>query len=299
MKIEFFESEANAQPLDDFLGLTPEQMHILLYSPLEEMQHIFGLKDTFDQNLLEKVPIVKKVVLLIKFISEAGDAKATQNGYLPKKIVNALYDFHSLDKFTVPTEEYAPNILALRHAVTDCGWLKKKSGRFSLTKKGKQIFEKGFTPPNYIALLKYWLRKYNWAFTDGYPECSIVQQAAPFSLYLLSQKATELISSEHFAQLFIRAFPFALEELPAEPHPIEQPGEERLASIFRLRFLERFAAYFGLVDCLIDEKLPYLERDKSAQIKTTRLFAEALCWFSPDKRKIKTEISSSGNHSLH
>lgn len=299
MKFEFLESEGNGEPLDDFLGLSPEQMHTILYSPLDEMQHIISFKDTFNQSLLDEVPVVKKVMLLIKLIGEAGEAKATQNGYLPKKMVNALYDFHSLEKFTVPTEEYAPNILALRHAVTDCGWMKKKAGKFSLTMKGKQIFERGFAPSNYVVLLKYWIRNYNWAFTDGHPACPIVQQAAIFSLYLLYKKARESILSEVVTQRFIRAFPYALEELEKEPHPYEKCVEERLGSIFCLRFLERFAAYFGLIDYQIDKQLPYLERGKNAQVMIMKLFDQVLCWFSLDTRKTVPMVNSAGNNTLH
>jgi len=299
MKIKLIDSAVNSQPVDDFLGLTPDQLHVILYSPLDEMQHIVDFNSSFDSSLLEQVPIVKKVMLLIKLIGEVGEAKATRNGYLPKKIVNALYDFHGLDKFTVPTEEYAPSILALRHAVTDCGWLKKKSGRFSLTKKGEQVFQNGFTPTHYVILLKYWMINYNWAFTDWYSACAIVQQSAVFSLYVLLKRANEPIPSESLTKLFVRAFPYALEELSAEPDRIERSVEERLGMIFSLRFLERFALYFGLIDYLVDENLPYFERDKKAQVKTTALFAEVLHWFPPNKQKIATLVRSIGNDLVH
>ena len=299
MKIKLIENAANTEPNDDFLGLTPEHLHVILYSPLDEMQHIVCFNSSFDPSLLEEVDVVKKVTLLIKLIGDAREAKATQNGYLPKKIVNALYDFQGLDKFTVLTEEYAPSILALRHAVTDCGWLKKRSGRFSLTKKGEHIFRNGFLPSHYVVLLKYWMRNYNWAFTDGYSACSIVQQSAVFSLYLLLKRAQESILAENFTELFIRAFPYALEEVAAEPDRFERTVEERLGTIIHLRFLKRFAAYFGLIDYFVDEKLPYLERDIKAQVKTTQLFAATLRWFPSEKQKCATVIQGISKDLLH
>lgn len=297
-KLNRLQSQMNSEGLDDFLGLSPSQMHILLYGNFDELEAVLCFSTSFDQSLLESVPVVKKVTLLIKLIGEVGEAKATQNGYLPKKMVNALYDFHPLDKFTVPTEEYAPNILALRLAVSDCGWLKKKNRKFSLTKKGQQIFENGFTALNYITLLKYWLRNYNWSFTDGHPECALVQQAAIFSLYLLRQKAKALFPTEHVAQLFIKAFPMSLEMIPEEKH-FPKPAEEKLSDIIRLRFLDRFASYFGLVEYVVDENLPYLERDRNSQVKTTKLFSEALCWFSSEKQRSKKIFDETGNDYLH
>ncbi len=298
-KINQLQAQVNSEGLEDFLGLSPSQMHALLYSEFDEIEPILCFKSNFDQSLLNNVPIVKKINLLIRLIGEVGEAKATQNGYLPKKIVNALYDFPlTARQFTVPTEDYAPNILALRYAVTDCGWLKKKNRKFSLTKKGQQIFEKGFTSLDYVTLLKYWFKKYNWSFTDGHPECAFVQQAALFSLYMLHQKAKELFPTAHFAELFIQAFPMALVMLPEEKH-FPKPAKERLTDIIRLRFLDRFASHFGLVDYVVDENLPYLERDKKSQVKTTNLFSEILCWFSQEKQQSKQILDVAGNDFLH
>lgn len=279
MKIEFFEDPANSLPLDDFLGLSPKQMHDVLYSP----HHIVCLKDTFDQTLLSEAPIVQKTELLLKLIGEAGEAKATKNGYLPKKIVNALYDFHPGYRFTVPTETYSLKVLALRHAITDCGWMKKRAGKFSLTKKGEHVFDRGFSPTDYIVLLKYWMTRYSWGFTDSYPSCPFIQQAVIFSLYLLHKMADKSVVAADVTQTFVRAFPYASQEFAKDPYFHNAPAKETFAEIFRLRFLNRFAAYFGLIDYLVKEKHRYLEKDKNVQIKTTKLFSEVFCWLSPDK----------------
>ncbi len=298
-KIDQLQAQVNSEGLDDFLGLSPSQMHLLMYGEFDEIEPILCFNYIFDRGLLANVPVVNKVNLLIRLIGEVREAKATQNGYLPKKIVNALYDSPFTDRpFTVATEEYAPDILALRYAVTDCGWLKKKNRKFSLTKKGQQILERGFAPEDYVTLLKYWLKKYNWSFTDSRPECSIVQQASIFSLYILCRKAKELFPTAQFAQLFIKAFPMALEMLPEEKHLLKS-AEESLADIIRLRFLDRFVSYFGLAEYVVDESLPYLERNKKSQVKLSNLFSEVLCWFAPDKQQTKQIFDAAGNDFLH
>jgi len=290
MKIKWLEKSVNSEPVDDFLGLSPEQMHKVLYCPLDEMNDIIWFKSSFERSLIEDVPVVKKTTLLIKLLGKAGEAKATQNGYLPKKIVNTICE-KPFDNYTVQSEEYELEVLSLRYTVTDCGWMKKKSGKFSLTKKGKLIFNKGFTNADYITLLKYWMKKFNWSFRDGHSPCPIVQQASVFLLYLLNRKAVELIPAEHITQLFIRAFPIALEEFGSEAMEFkvtqsQKSPEELLASILRLRFLERFAQYFGLIDYVIDETLSYFERNENAQVKTTKLFNEVFGFVSPEKAKL-------------
>jgi hypothetical protein len=276
------QAQRNSMGLGDFLGLSPGQMHIILCGSLEDIRPILSFNPEFDKALLADVPVVTHATLLIKLIAEAGEAKATQNGFLPKKIVNVLCEPHPMPVYSVQSEEYEPRVLALRHAVTACGWLKKKNRKFSLTKKGQLIFEKGFTPYDYARLLQYWLRSYRWSFADRYPECPIIQQAAVFSLYILRQEGRELIPSKRIAELFMRAFPTSLDMLRDKIF-VERPPEEELAAILRLRFLERFAAYFGLVNYSVDLGLSFFERDERSQVVLTKLFSEVLCWFGDDK----------------
>lgn len=277
-----FQAQRNAKALDDFLGLSPDQMQIIFYGSLEDIKPILSFNPEFDKELLADVPVVTKATLLIKLLGEAGEAKETQNGFLPKKIVNALCEPHPLPGYSAQSEEYEPRVLALRHAATACGWIKKRNRKFSLTKKGQQIFEEGVTPYDYITLLEYWLRRYRWSFEDRYPECPLIQQAAFFSLYILHQEARQLIPSARVAQLFVRAFPMSLDIVRDEIFPERSP-DEQLTAILRLRFLERFAAYFGLVNYSIDLGLSFFERDDRSQVVITKLFSEVFRWFGNDK----------------
>lgn len=277
-RLKQIESRINSRGIDDFLGLSPSQMHIIFYERLEDSRSIVRFNEAFDQSLLETVPVVQRVRLLLKLIGEAGEAKATQKGYLPKKIVNALYDNPFSDRsFTVPSEGYVLDVLALRHAVTKCGWLRKKNEKFTLTKSGRRIFESGFTTSNYVTLLKHWIKGYNWSFADGYPECALVQQASVFLLYILHKRASELFPSASCGDLFIKAFPMVLEGLPEGPVLPSTP-ERTVARIIRLRFLERFAKYFGLIDYVVDLNLSFLERDDNSQVRVTELFHAVFSW---------------------
>lgn len=287
MAIKFFEAPSNYRPDDDFLGLSPNQMHLLLYGDFESCESIVKICEDFDPALLAAAPVVQKASLLIKLIGESGEAKATENGFLPKKIVNALIDdLWPGYRVERQSEEYAPEVLALRISLTHCGWIKNRNRRFSLTKKGRQVFEQGFCPKTYVALLRYWIVRHNWAFSDGYDECPIVQQAALFSLYVLRQKAVaDFLPAEEFSQIFIRAFPAALEEIAPKTYETWDAGGE-LSSILKLRFLRRFARYFGLIEYINDELFALEKKGKPPQIKTTQLFGKVFRWFPKENQKL-------------
>lgn len=282
MKFEEIVALYNSRPIDDFLGLSPNQVSTIIYGPLESMQEVVSLNESFNVSLLEDVKVISEIKALISLIGEAGEAKATQNGYLPKKIVNALYKFKSLPGYTVQSEEAAPNVSALRHAATACGWMKKRAGKFSLTKDGRRILDHGFSASHYVSLLSYWLRRFNWSFLDRYSECPSVQQGAVFGLYILHKQANELVPVNHLAKLFMTAFPHATEEIEAETLFFETTREEELRKVFSLRFIKRFAAYFGLISCIPETSSSYVGLPDTTQVKTTPLFSEVLVWFPPD-----------------
>ena len=292
------QAQRNAEALDDFLGLSPHQMNLLLYGSLEDIKPIMSFNPEFDQALLADVPVVAKATLLIRLLGEAGEAKETQNGFLPKKIVNALCEPHPLPDYSVQSEEYAPHVLVLRHVVAACGWMKRRNRKFSLTKKGLKIFEQGFTPSDYVMLLEYWLRSYRWSFADHYPECPLIQQAAVFSLYILRQEARKSIPVERVVQHFLRAFPSSLDMLRDELL-IEESPEEALAAMLRLRFLERFAAYFGLVDYNLVAHFSMAGRENSSPVVITKLFSEVLHWFPSDKLRFSHSANQSDDKILH
>jgi hypothetical protein len=296
--LQRLQDKINSEGLVDFLGLSPDQMYQLVYGNIDDLTPIITFNTNFDRALLDNVPVVNQLLLLISLIGEAGEAKATKNGFLPKKIVNAVHKIASDRQYTVQSEEDQPTILVLRYAATDCGWIKKRSGKFSLTKKGEQILKNGFLQKDYVRLLKYWLREYLWSFADGFSECLSIQKAAFFSLYILEQKAQQLLPSKTFAELFITAFPFAVDEIEPSLYS-SKPGRDEVAFILRLRFFRRFAAYFGLVDYVVDKDLPYFSRDEQSHVKTTILFQEVLYWFSEEKQKSGQARAAEGDDLLH
>ena len=189
---------------------------------------------------------------------ELEPVKATAKGNLPLAIAKELHDSFnnpsSRLKFPIRSEEESLKVNSLRHILRMCGWIKKVKNNFSLTRKGRIIPDKGFSTDHFFILFNVFTRKFNWAFLDGYPSFSIIQQAFLFSLYLLYLKAENYIDENDLGDYFIKAFPFILSE--AEGSMAMKPVDN-VRNGFSLRFLERFCEYFAFVDIRREKKSGY------------------------------------------
>ena len=289
----------NFLPLDDFLGLSPDEVNRLLYQPFEETSDIVVLNNTFREELLNHVPVIQDARLLISRIGESGELKATQKGNLPLKLVQELHKIQCRrdyeEEWHVGSEEEAPLIQLLRYVVTSCGWIKFRDKKFYLTKKGEKLRDKNFSPQDYHQLMQFWLRKLNWGYLDRYDPCPIVQHAFLFSLYALSQKASDFVEAQTLGELFLRAFPAAVDEV--KPHPYYQDKPEQIVSnIYCLRFIEGFCLYFDLLQT--KEKRAALLRKAPLEVKTTQLFHAAFQWKVSEKRQ-RVFIDSVNSEHLH
>ena len=74
---------------------------------------------------------------------------------------------------------------------------------------------------------------------------AIVQDSFLFTLFCLHRFGDEARSGKFYADLFLRAFPTVLDELPQRPYG---SPEEEAKRCFSLRALERFASFFGFAD---------------------------------------------------
>lgn len=272
---KFMESK-NSAPQLDFLGLSADQMHRLLYSPLEDLEDTIRFNHDLEPEAFKDIPIVKNTLYFLTRMKDIQPMKATAKGNLPIAFARELDSYFgsllSQAGFRIRSEEESPLLNALRHILTMCGWIKKVYNRFSLTKKGENILQKGFSEPHFFTLLKTFTRSFNWAFIDRYGELSIIRDSFLFSLYVLHTKARIPVKGEVLGDYFIKAFPMAL--LEADDIAFFDP-EDYVKSCFSLRFLERFCEYFGFID-VKREKIS-LARSKLTLIKSS-FFNQYIDW---------------------
>jgi len=269
-------AKKNAEPKPEFLGLSPEQMHRLLYRAFEETSDIVTLNRNLSSEKILEVPIVKEAVYFLKRLGELQPLKATAKGNLPRAFAREIHDrFPEHPEFPWPimSEKDDMKLSSLRHILDICGWIKKRNQKFYLTKRGQVLNDKGFGPDDFHHLFQTYTQEFNWASIDLYPELEIIQQAFLFSCYILHIKAKTCTSANELSAYFIQAFPAVIN---IEERDLSSEESKELAQhSFYVRFIERFCEYFGLVTIEKKEKrslqLDYL-------IKTTPFFDDMFHW---------------------
>lgn len=74
----------NNTPVDDFLGLTPTEVHHLLYEAFGDKSPI-QFRDDIDDETLDQIPLFRIVEEYLKIIQREKQIKLTPLGALQKK----------------------------------------------------------------------------------------------------------------------------------------------------------------------------------------------------------------------
>jgi len=146
------------------------------------------------------------------------------------------------------------------------GWIKKEKRYFKLTARGKKALKNGFSSQHYIRLLKTFALKFNWAFQDGYPY-----------FWILHKKARNFIEDISLSPYFVRAFPGIFKEFGPKKSEVEAIKEyyRQVSRCFSVRFLERFCAYFGLIEARKKEIGPL---PSNLIVRTSDFFDNFFLW---------------------
>ena len=265
----------NAEPKADFLGLSAEQIQWLVDFPLEGTDELVRLNDSFGQSDMAGIPVVDNAVRFLQAMAEVEPLKATANGNLPRDFAARLFDdidrsrWKKYMKFR--READSMTVHSLRLILTMGGWLKKGKGSFRLTRKGKKSVEEGFSTADYLDLFWTFTRKFDWRFQDYCLDLEIIQRAYLFALFLVHKKARGFMEDYRLGPHFVRAFPLAL----TEAELTQGDPYEKVSFCFSLRFLERFCAYFGLIETKPRIKDPF---DRRFFFKASPFLDKLLTW---------------------
>jgi hypothetical protein len=240
-------NEQNNQPIPEFEGYSPFEMHKILHftfaidSPLKLQK----LSDTD----YKKIPILNQIKYLTDFIDKNGDIKLTNKGFLPTKIVSDLYsqgflkDEHiekGISKLYKETDSMTINLT--RILVELAGLIKKRNGKLSLTKSSQKILGNNEELLRQIFLT--FTNKFNWAYYDGYGENQIGQLGYGFSLILLSKYGQEKRLDSFYAERYFKAYPQLLDSIEPNYGTLERYS----TNCYSVRTFDRFLDYFGLIN---------------------------------------------------
>lgn len=272
----------NWAPLDDFQGLSPDQMQRLIYHPFEADDLV-----RFGAGIRDRPPATAALLLelLAETIDEQG-IRLTPKGNLPRKVVAAAVaaiDAAGLDREwrvgSVRNEEDLAELHIIKLVAELGRFTRKQKGRLLLTRTTRQLFAKGDWAAIYPALLYSYCREFNWAYRDGLPDLPIIQDAFAFTLYLFHLYGNEWRPITFYQDRFIKAFPAVLSEVPAEDTRY-CPPEEVVRQTWALRTIDRFARFFGLVERVPARKdnQPTLPWENTDLVRKSPLFDRAVRW---------------------
>ena len=248
----------NNRPIDDFDGISPNQMLVLQREGLSD-QCVLGFKPSIDQ-FIDHVPLFKLSELLLQTISQAGQLKLTVKGNLPVKVCEQLFNLQLIkwpymEYVKRIREEEIPYLWPLKQYLLDEGIAKKRGNALSLTKYGEKLLF-GPATARFKTLFFFFTGRFNWNNLydiDDNGWCG--QFGWAYSLLLLSRYGSAPLENEFYGTKHMIAFQKQLYEKRKEPQYKESITLYHRA--YAIRFMENFADWFGLVN---------IERRKNLQI---------------------------------
>jgi hypothetical protein len=251
----------NNCPVDDFLGLTPTEMHYLLYETYGKKSPLQFSND-LDDYTLNQIPLFRITEEYLRILHRDKQIKLTPLGALPKKVIVELYDKRILldehiERGTTKLwrEHDCISIMSARRTAELAGLVRKANGKLALTKKGLKLL----LPENRIPLFKLFFQsfteKFQWSYNDGYPSEGVGQFGWAFSVFMLIKLGDVSNLAEFYFERYLKAFPNFIYEF--EPRYSSQ--EEYFQHCYSIRTFVRFFLWFGFVSA--EKQKHYLDLD--------------------------------------
>ena len=261
----------NNEPIADFCGLSPKQMYRFLHFPLESPDMAVFSHDITSPE----APVLSLFTLLSEAIGDKG-LKATATGNLPQKFCRAsALIFWGQEKYqertrfgSIRTEMDFGDMHCFRLIMELAGLLRKYKGKFILSRPCRQLLAKEGSGAVYRQLFETYVRKFNWAYRDGYPEIGFLQQSFLFTLFLFHEYGEKFRPRQFYEDRFLTAFPALLKEVPEVSY---QTREETVRKCYQYRMLENFGHFFGLLEINVTKEDIL---DRQYEIKKTPLLGQ-------------------------
>ena len=264
--LDQYTRQQNRRRLDEFHGLSPEQMHQILNFPFAS-QGLVRFPEVLDANPV--APLLTLFELLTDAIGEQG-LKPTARGNLPRNFCReAALTYWGEQKYQENTrygginrEEDFDDLHVTRLVAELAGLIRKYRGRFILSRDCRRLLAGDGMTAIYPRLFRAYVEQFNWAYRDGYPELRFMQSAFLFTLYLLTRYGDTWRPQVFYEDAFLGAFPRLLDEVP--PSQVISP-DETVRRGYTWRSLVNFASFLGLatVEPASDEFLCHEYRVKS------------------------------------
>ena len=227
----------NSTPRSDFNGLSPEEMHNVMYHPFTE-QCVVSLNKLCKEQY-DKIPLVRQALFLMNTLSET-ELKLTKLGWLPLKIVAETYRLGQpewiIEEFkSKRINEYDANSVWMARIILDLlGWIKTRKGTLSLTLKGKKALLDIYSAANEI--LRFSLIGVGLHTFDGNEDGRIGNMGMAYSVWLLNKFGSTWHSGEFYQEHYQKVFNFT-----------------DIYNIYETRVFARLFYWLGLVETRLNK----------------------------------------------
>jgi hypothetical protein len=148
----------------------------------------------------------------------------------------------------VTSEARFPSLHLARSLAEYAGLLRRRSGAFHLTRKGRALYQHHGMAGVYPALLRAHATRLEWSSLDGWPRLGVLQASFAFSLLLLARFGRSERSAAFYAERWLRAFPGADDAFVGVGDGSDAAALAAFTRCYEARVIERFMALFGLVE---------------------------------------------------
>lgn len=252
----------NNTPVDDFLGLSPTEIHHLLYDTFGDKSPV-QLRDDIDDKTLDQIPLFRIVEDYLKIIQRDKQIKLTPLGALPKKVMVELYDKGYLREELVENgisklwrEDNSISIRSARLTAELAGLVRKVNGKLILTKSANKLLDTNNRLQLFRQFFQAFTNKFLWSFNDGYPEQPIGQLGWAFSVFMLDKFGDQPQTVDFYADKYLKAFP---KFITFFQHEYYTTPEQQFTSCYGVRTFERFFLWFGFVT--VEKQKIFLDLD--------------------------------------
>jgi len=167
---------------------------------------------TLTDAQIEQIPFMHQVLHLMGVLA-AGELKLTAKGYIPPKLVEELYQMGegswSTDWFKQKIEPRTEEIQVLRVVLKECGLIKTRLGKMSLTAKGQKLLADRNELMRVVMLFLF--RDYNTGWLDLYEDNDVGNVGRLYSLWLLHRYGGEWRHTDFYTGEYAKAFPMMME----------------------------------------------------------------------------------------
>lgn len=199
----------NSAPRSDLNGLSPEDMHNIMYNPFRD-QCVVQL-NKLDKNQYELVPLIRQALFLLNTLNEK-DLKLTKLGWLPLKIVADAYRIGQPEWIIEELKqkrinEYEVGAVWMARIILELlGWIKTRKGVLSLTVKGRKAFSNIDAAANEI--LRFSFVGVGLHTFDAVEDDRIGNLGIAYSVWLLNQFGSEWHFGSFYQEHYQKAFNF-------------------------------------------------------------------------------------------